>query len=101
MMYPKVIAAIVSATLLGAMLLSLRQHRLETMHEMTALHSRVSRVRQSTWDRQVHIAQSLEPSRLRDAVARAELDLEPITPLSPQATAGRDPRLASARHGQD
>ena len=101
MMYLKVIAAIVSATLLGAILLSLRQHRLEAMHEITALHSRVSQIRQSTWDRQVHIAHRLEPSRLRDAIARAELDLEPITPLSPETTAGREPRLASARHGQD
>ncbi len=78
-MFLKMIAVIVFALLLGAVLLGLRQHRLDTMHAMTAMHSRINQLRESMWTTQSRIARHLEPSELRGAIERAQLDLEPIT----------------------
>ena len=83
-MFLKMLAVILSATLLGAMLLDMRQQRLEAMHEMAELHSRISQLRTSMWNLQGRIASKVEPQQLRAAIERAGLNLEPITPAVPQ-----------------
>jgi len=81
-MFAKLIAIIVFATVLGAVVLGLRQHRLETMHEMTRQHQRVDDMRQALWQLQDRIAEDCQPARLRQAIDAAGLELEPMTPLA-------------------
>lgn len=79
-MLPKLIAVVVIGTALAAVLLGMRQQRLQMMHEMARMHSKINASRQEVWDLQVKIAERMEPEFLKAAIARAELQLEPITP---------------------
>ncbi|MEX0655683.1 MAG: hypothetical protein WD534_16420 [Phycisphaeraceae bacterium] len=100
-MYPKLFVAIVFAVVIGAVLLGMRQQRLEAMHEMVRMHREMDAIRQQTWDLQVRIAGELEPELLREAVERANLTLEPATPpaLAVPGPAQRHPRVAEMEHG--
>jgi cell division protein FtsL len=96
-MFAKLLVAVVILTGIGGMLLGLRQQRLQMMHEMALLHAQLDRSRLHTWDLQVRISQHLEPQRLREAIQRADLKLEPVTPT-------RAPELrsvAEAVHGRN
>jgi cell division protein FtsL len=79
-MLTKLIAVVVIVTVLAAVLLGLRQQRLQMMHEMARTHSQINTARQDVWDLQVRIAERMEPEFLRAAIQRAGLELEPITP---------------------
>lgn len=96
-MLTKLLAVVVCATMVMAVLLGLRQERLRMMHEMARLHSKINASRQEVWDLQVKIAERMEPEFLRAAIARADLQLEPITPdalptAAPAAGARRERR---------
>ncbi|MFA9478355.1 hypothetical protein ACERK3_08605 [Phycisphaerales bacterium AB-hyl4] len=99
-MFPKLFVAIVFAAAIGAVLLGLRQHRLEMMHDMVRVHREMDAVRQQTWDLQVRIAERLEPEALRDAVERADLSLEPAVPpaLLPRGPVSVHPRVAEIEY---
>lgn len=79
-MLPKLIAVVVFATAVAAVLLGLRQQRLEMMNEMARMHGEINTSRQDVWDLQVKIAERMEPEALNAAIARVGLQLEPITP---------------------
>lgn len=76
-MYFKILAIILLMTLLGLQLLNMRQQRLEIMHDMAGLHRQLDRTRQKMWQSQVAIAVQIEPSRLRAAIERTDLHLDP------------------------
>lgn len=84
-MVAKMIMVVVFAAAVGAVLLGLRQQRLQLMHEMARMHAQMNRSRQDTWDLQVKIAEGTQPGELREAIARSNLELEPITPADPSA----------------
>lgn len=85
----KYAALIVFAVVVASILLSLRQHRLETAHDMARLYDEIHRHRQSLWRLQTQIATGLQPAQLHSAIERAQLQLEPWTttppPPAPQA----------------
>ena len=85
-MLAKMITVVVFAAAVGAVLLGLRQQRLQLMHEMARMHAQMNRNRQDTWDLQVKIAEKTQPTELREAIARLNLELEPITPSDPNST---------------
>lgn len=99
-MYPKLFVAIVFAVGIGAVLLGLRQQRLETMHDMVRMHREMDAVHQQTWDMQVRIANQLEPEMLREAVEQAQLTLEPVAPpaMAVPVPVRRHPRVAEMEH---
>lgn len=78
-MYAKLFIAVLATVVLGAALLGLRQQRLQTMHEMAELHADMDRARRATWDLQVRIGEKIEPDRLREAIERNQLVMEPST----------------------
>lgn len=80
-MFPKLLIAVALCVAVAAALLSLRQQRLQTMHEIARLHEQMDAARQRTWDLQVRIAQQLEPGALQAALKRASLELEPLVPM--------------------
>ncbi len=82
-MLAKMITVVVFAAAVGAVLLGLRQQRLQLMHEMARMHTQMNHSRQDTWDLQVKIAERTQPTELREAIARLNLELEPITPSDP------------------
>lgn len=84
-MYAKLFIAVLAITVLGAALLGLRQQRLQTMHEMAELHADMDRARRDTWNLQVEIGEKIEPDRLREAIERNQLVLEPSTRSSDSA----------------
>lgn len=86
-------AVLVFTAALGAGLLSLRQQRLETMHEMARLHEAMDESRQRVWGLQVEVAERIEPAELRRALERARLILEPVAAEPP-----RPPRAVDAKH---
>ena len=85
-MFTKLLAVIVFVTAVGAALLALRQQRLESMHDMATLHGQMDQDRQATWDCQVRLAEAVEPARLREAIERAQLKLQPLPPDDPPLT---------------
>lgn len=96
-MFAKLLTALVLAVVIGSAVFSLRQQRLELMHEITGLHRQMNRDRQATWDMQVRIAGRTRPEALRDAISRAGIEMEPAVAPA-QATDGPFDALADARH---
>jgi len=82
-MFLKCSTAIIIAALTGALLLGLRQQRFETMHEMAKTHSAINSTRQTMWNLQTRVAGSIEPTRLQDAITKANLPFETFTPSAP------------------
>jgi cell division protein FtsL len=97
-MFTKLLTALVLMVVIGSAVFSLRQQRLELMHEITGLHRQMNRDRQRTWDMQVRIADRTRPGALRDAIARAGLDMEPAVAQRAQATDDPSGSLADASH---
>lgn len=96
-MFVKLLTVVVFATALAAALLSVRQQRLQAMHEMAQHHRQIDAARQATWDTQVKIAQRLRPGELREALERARLALEPVVPED-LVESGASRRVAEAEH---
>ncbi len=76
-MFAKLLTALVLAVVVGAAVFSLRQQRLELMHEITGLHRQMNRDRQATWDTQVRIAERTGPRALHESLIRAGMVMEP------------------------
>ncbi len=76
-MFAKLLTALVLLVVIGSAVFSLRQQRLELMHQITDLHRQMNRDRQATWGLQVRIAESTQPDALHDALTRTGLEMEP------------------------
>ena len=88
-MYAKLLVLIASVTVGAAVLLHLRQQRFDAMYEMALLHQQMNADRQALWHWQARIAAATEPPTLIQALARAELALEPVTPQRRGVTLAR------------
>lgn len=102
-MFAKLLLLVMVTTVVGATLLGLRQQRLQLMHEMAGLHSQIDQARQATWDMQIRIAELAEAGALEQAIERAQLELEPVTPsdLEQPSTLAQPPRrVAEVNHGR-
>lgn len=80
-MYAKLFVLVVFATVVGSLLLIMRQQRVDAMHEMAMLHRQINHHRHGLWQWQTKIADATDPPTLQEALVRAGLELEPITPL--------------------
>jgi hypothetical protein len=100
----KVLATAVFLVAIGAALLGMRQYRQTLRHDVTRLHEQMNESRQAVWDLHVRIAERIEPKRLKAAIDRAGLELEPITPGPASATGRADAESdasASATEGDN
>jgi len=77
--FPVMIALVLFAILLGMSLFVLRQQRLHLMNQVAVVYGQIQRSRQELWDLQVRIAEQAQPQKLREAIWRTRLDLEPAT----------------------
>lgn len=94
-MWLKAAACVILAAATAMSLLALRQHRIEQMHQMAAYHKEMRQSRQNLWQLQVEIADHLRPDKLRAAVQRTGLELQPVVPLesNPLATNAKSASL--------
>ena len=83
-MFLRSVMLIFLASLMGVVLLNLRQQRIDAMHEMVALHREIRRSREAVWATQVQIAEHIAPSQLHEAIARSALELELFVPVEQQ-----------------
>lgn len=76
-MFIKWLSLIVFAVAVAAGLLVFRQQQIDAMHVMTRQHARMHSQQQALWMLQSDIASNLQPDSLREALERAQLELEP------------------------
>ncbi|XAM00217.1 hypothetical protein OT109_02285 [Phycisphaeraceae bacterium D3-23] len=62
----------------GAGMLGMRQQQLTHMHATTVIHGQMRDHRKEIKDYQIRIESLKEPARLREAIRRLDLQLEPI-----------------------
>lgn len=79
-MFTRLLLLILAFALIGAVLLDLRQRRIDAMHDMALLHKQMRETREDLWQNQYHIAERVRPDALHDAIERVGLELEPINP---------------------
>lgn len=96
MTYLKAVMLIVAFTVIAGRVLSLRQQRFETNHQVTRLHQQMDGARQSLWEGQVRVAEQLKPSAIEHKLIVAQMKLEPISTSSERETL-RFPMLAAQR----
>jgi len=73
------LAVVVLLSAVGAGLLGLRQQQLNDKHAMAQSHAQMKDAREDIKDLQVRIAKMTRPEALKDAIERAELQVEPIS----------------------
>lgn len=96
MTYFKSVILIIAFTVIAGRVLSLRQQRFETNHQVTRLHQQMDGARQSLWEGQVRVAEQLKPSAIEHKLIVAKMKLEPITTSSEPESLSL-PSLAAGR----
>lgn len=69
-MFPKLLLIILVAGAIAAALLVNRQHRIDTAHEITVLHERLTAKEQTLWRLETEIARRLRPEAIRRQLER-------------------------------
>lgn len=64
-------------TVIGGVLLALRQQRFELMHDITKQHKHIEQTQQTLWELQASLARGTGREALREAITAAGLSLEP------------------------
>lgn len=102
-MWLKATVCVVFAAATAMSLLALRQKRIDLMHEMAEHHAQMRHSRQELWQLQVEIADRLKPDKLRQAVQRTGLALQPVIPLEKENTphASRLAARPAPEHGHE
>jgi hypothetical protein len=101
-MFWKLIVVIIVAAAVGAGLLALRQQRFELAHDLVKTQVKIDQSKWTISTLHARLAGRLEEHSLEDAIARAQLQLEPIVPVH-QFHSPNDVRVAErprpSRHG--
>lgn len=95
-MFPKLLLIILAAGAIAAALLVNRQHRIDTAHEITGLHQRLTGQEQTLWKLETEIAHRLRPEEIRRELERmgGEWVALPAPPTKPRSDERSDERLA-------
>ena len=91
----KLLICTVSAALLAACVLQLRQQRQALGYQQTELHDRIKSQQAKLWDQQLRIASYTSPNAISHPVDSHKLDMVPQSPL-PRGPASWMDRLRSA-----
>jgi hypothetical protein len=81
-MFWKLTAVIVAVAVGATALLGLRQERFDTANQLVQATCRIDQTRRALWERQAQLAARVSPRSLSNAVALAQLKLEPLVPLT-------------------
>ena len=81
-MFSRLLTLILWMAVIAAVLLALRQNRIEMTQRILALHLQVQQSRHALWDQQIAIAEHVRPAELLASIGRAQLNLEPIAPVA-------------------
>lgn len=79
-MFAKLTVLLLAITATAAGLLWMRQEKLELANRIAMTHKQIDQTRQTIWQRQVQVSRRVQPQSLTQAVARANLSMEPIIP---------------------
>ncbi len=76
----KLLICILCAGLLAAVMLQLRQQRLELAHQLNKLHGEIELVQIKLWNQQLQIATCTAPNAIAQTVKQYEMTLVPGSP---------------------
>lgn len=98
-MFAKLLLIILAAGAIAAALLVNRQHRIDTAHEITSLHQRLTAKEQTLWKLEAEIARRLRPEEIRRELERIGGDWValPAPPTKQRAKEPANERLAEQR----
>ena len=77
----KLLLCLCFSTLLGVMMLQLRQQRLELNFQSNRLHGQIRQSQAKLWNQQLQIAIYTAPNAIAKTVGDHELNMVPATPL--------------------
>ena len=80
----KILLCFVSSTLIGVLVLQLRQQRLELNHQVNQLHNDIEGQQAKLWNQQLEIAVFTAPNAIAKTVSNHELKMVPRSPLPAQ-----------------
>jgi cell division protein FtsL len=80
----KLLLCIFCCAILGALLLQLRQQRLELNFQTNRLHNQIEQSQAKLWNQQLQIAVYTAPNAISETVGKRELKMVPQTPLPAQ-----------------
>lgn len=77
-MFAKLLLIIVAVGAVACALLVIRQQRIDTFHEMTQVHRRLSEHERTLWEMRAEIAERCRPSQVRLAMNGLDLNWVPL-----------------------
>ena len=98
-MFAKLLFIIVAVGAVACGLLVIRQQRIDTFHEITQTHKRLSEHERTLWEMRAEIAERCRPSQVRLAMNGLDIEWVPL-PARPETPRTRQPdvRLANQTH---
>jgi hypothetical protein len=87
----KLLICIFFAALLGAVMLELRQQRLELNFQANRLHTEIEASQSKLWNQQLQIAVYTAPNAISETVGKRDLKMVPQAPLPAQNSNWIDP----------
>ncbi len=87
----KLLICIFCCTLLGAIMIELRQQRLELNFQSNRLHNQIEQSQSKLWNQQLQIAVYTAPNAISETVGKRDLKMVPQTPLPAEKANWIDP----------
>jgi cell division protein FtsL len=87
----KLLICISFSAVLGAVMLQLRQQRLELNFQTNRLHNQIEQTQSKLWNQQLQIAVYTAPNAISETVGKRDLKMVPQTPLPAQKANWIDP----------
>lgn len=94
-MFAKLLLIIVSVGAVACALLVIRQQRIDTFHEITQTHKRLSEHERTLWEMRAEIAERCRPSHVRLAMNGLEINWVPLPAKPDGPPTAADIRLAN------
>lgn len=80
----KLLVALISGLVVAAVMLQMRQQRLELSHECSRLHEQIEDAQIRLWNQQLQIATYTTPNAIRQTVKHYDISLVPSKPYLPR-----------------
>lgn len=94
-MFAKLLLIIVAVGAVACALLVIRQQRIDTFHEITQTHKRLSEHERTLWEMRAEIAERCRPSQVRLAMNGLEIDWVAL-PARPEVPPTQQPEVRLA-----
>lgn len=94
-MFAKLLFIIIAVGAVACALLVIRQQRIDTFHEITQTHRRLSEHERTLWEMRAEIAERCRPAQVRLAMNNLGLDWIPL-PARPTMWPGMEPNVRLA-----